>query len=269
MTAVDTSAPRTPSPVTQQPAAPAKLGPGAAPVKSSNWAPPEELPPVPPMRKQTPKLSPEQTVEKAIELFHATRSDLAKLKDLGPYESADAIAPSPVSAKKEELIIVQRRAIDAARTYYNRQKEKAKAAEVGTPQAAMLARNVEKAEILLEQAIGTPQEEAKAARGLLKIASDQFTAAETKLKDAKTRPNSNGVEIGIAQKEFDAAVAQRRDAAEKNVYAAQAWAFDANKNGGTPDEKSNAETWVREANALLKEANALLKQVQERPRPGP
>jgi hypothetical protein len=276
MTAVDASAPRTPSLVTQQPAAPAQLGPGAAPVKSNNWEPPKTLAPAAPERKQTPKLSPEQAVEKAIELFHATRSDLASLKDLDSHASADPNAHSQVSAdlkirKEQELIIVHGWAIDAARTYYNLQKEKAKAAEVGTPQAAMLARNVEKAEILLEQAIGTPQEEAKAAAGLLKIASDQFTAAETKLKleDAKIQPNSNGVQIGIAQKEFDAAVAKRRDAAEKNVYAAQAWAFDANKNGGTPDEKGNAETWVREANALLKEANALLKQVQERPRPRP
>jgi hypothetical protein len=278
MTAVNASASSlTPPLVMPQPAAPAQMGPGAAPVTSGNaGVPTKTLAPAPPERKQTPKLSPEQAVEKAIELFHATRSDLASLKDLDSPASADPNAHSPESAdlkirKEQELIIVHGWAIDAARTYYNLQKEKAKAAEGGTPQAAMLARNVEKAEILLEQAIGTPQEEAKAAAGLLKIASDQFTAAETKLKleDAKIQPNSNGVQIGIAQKEFDAAVAKRRDAAEKNVYAAQAWAFDANQNGGTPDEKSNAETWVREANALLEEANALLKQVQERPRPGP
>ena len=252
MTAVDALAPRTPSLVTQQPAAPAQLGPGAAPVKSNNREPPKTLAPAAPERKQTPKLSPEQAVEKAIELFHATRSDLASLKDLDSHASADPNAHSQVSAdlkirKEQELIIVHGWAIDAARTYYNLQKEKAKAAEVGTPQAAMLARNVEKAEILLEQAIGTPQEEAKAAAGLLKIASDQFTAAETKLKDAKT------VEIGAAQKEFDAAVAQREAAAKKNLYAAQTWAFNANQNGNIPEEKSNAETWVLEAKALLEQ----------------
>jgi hypothetical protein len=245
--------------VTRQPTAPAQFGPGTAPVKSDkpitsgNGAPSKTktLPPAPPEREHTPKLSPEQAVEKAIELFHATRSDLAKLKDLDPSASADPIAPSPVSPNKEqELIIVHDWAIDAARAYYNLQKQKANAAEVGTPQAAMLARNVEKAEILLEQAIGTPQEEAKAALGLLKIASDQFTAAETKLKlaDAKIQPNSNGVEIGIAQKEFVAAVAQREAAANKYLYAAQAWAFDAK-----PEEKSNAEAWVRGAKAALEQ----------------